>query len=122
MQTCRENGLATSPRASQAWPVKAATLLSTIALAASLAAVGMSAHAVRVARQTEALRVPPSARVGAEWTAADESAVAVLTTKTGQQLGGYLASLKRGTARHQWTERQIEEAIRRQRAAVDWAQ
>lgn len=64
--------------------------------------------------------MPPSSHVGATWTDADERAVAALMTKTGQQLGGYLASVKRGTARHGYTEAQIEEALRRRRAADDW--
>jgi hypothetical protein len=100
--------------------VKLATLLATIATAASLAALGFSLQAVRVARHTEAATVP-SAHVGAHWTAADESAVAILLPRTGQQLGGYLASLRKGTARHGFTETQVLEALARQRRAQDWA-
>lgn len=101
--------------------MRLATLLPTISAAASLAALGFSLHAVRVARHTEAATVPPSSHVGAPWTVADEAAVAILLPRPGSQLGGYLASLRKGTARHGFTESQVLEALARQRRAQDWA-
>lgn len=120
-QSSGKNPLASLALRCHAGRVKLATLLATIATAASLASLAVSLHAVRVARHTEAATVPPSAHVGAPWTAADESAVAILLPRPGSQLGGYLASLRKGTARHGFTEAQVMEALARQRRAQDWA-
>lgn len=87
--------------------------MSALAFAASI-------YAVRLSRRVESIAVPPSLQTGNGWTAADETAVAELMTKTGQQLGGYLATLKRGTSRHKFTVAQIEEALSRQRRSQDW--
>lgn len=97
-----------------------ATILSAVAAILAALSLAVSLHSLHVARHTERAAVPPSEHVGAAWTSADEQAVAVLMTKTGQQLGGYLASLKRGTSRHGYTEAQLEEALRRRRSAADW--
>ena len=92
--------------------MKTDRMIAAVALAVSLVSIGVSVR-------TE-LRCPVVPDAPRHWTAADESAVTQLMTKTPQQLGGYLATLRIGTARSQWTEAQVNEALRRMRVSRDW--
>ena len=96
-----------------------ATLISSIAAALASAALAVSLACYHKACRLENGLLPPSVRASG-WTDADEAAVAVLMGKSGTQLGGYMSSLKRGTARHNYTEAQIQEALSRMRRQADW--